>query len=258
MSCITVTYGERVENHAKMQLIGTLADKGLNLNNLQQAKQLFEEQGNLCEIVNLNQYLPNDVECKQNAYVFIVRNGVSTILNPINKSVDDLFNEQNDLDVDTKAFMYGRVVNKHARYNLCFDDSSQEPNYEDKKGRIIAFNNVPLTMKIRDELPNYFGDSANQLKAEGNYYYDIKKCGIGYHGDAERKIVIALRLGKIIPLHFHWFMKNKPVGDLCALELNDGDMYAMSEKATGFDWKKSSKLTLRHAAGSNKFLKLSK
>ena len=31
-------------------------------------------------------------------------------------------------------------------------------------------------------------------------------------------------------------------------------MYAMSEKATGNDWKSKNKLTLRHAAGAEKFL----
>jgi hypothetical protein len=30
-------------------------------------------------------------------------------------------------------------------------------------------------------------------------------------------------------------------------------MYIMSEKATGYDWRKSSKLTLRHATGCDKF-----
>lgn len=29
---------------------------------------------------------------------------------------------------------------------------------------------------------------------EGNYYYDINKTGIGFHGDSERKKVIAISL----------------------------------------------------------------
>lgn len=40
---------------------------------------------------------------------------------------NDLFNEQKNLDWDTKAYMYGRVVNKHARHNLCFGQDSQDP-----------------------------------------------------------------------------------------------------------------------------------
>jgi len=38
--------------------------------------------------------------------------------------------------------------------------------------------------------------------------------------------------------------------------LNDGDMYIMSDKAVGFDWKKRNTKTLRHAAGCAKFLEI--
>jgi hypothetical protein len=38
--------------------------------------------------------------------------------------------EQIKLDWDQKAKMYGRVVNKSARYNLCYNLIPQEPDYE--------------------------------------------------------------------------------------------------------------------------------
>ena len=37
------------------------------------------------------------------------------------------------------------------------------------------------------------------------------------------------------------------------IELNDGDMYVMSEKSVGFDWLKKVVPTLRHATGCDKF-----
>ena len=92
------------------------------------------------------------------------------------------------------------------------------------------------------------------MVAEGNYYFDVAKCGIGFHGDAERKKVIALRLGQSIPLHFQWFHKWLPLGERCKLMLNEGDVYMMSQKATGWDWKKYSICSLRHAAGATKYL----
>ena len=55
-------------------------------------------------------------------------------------------------------------------------------------------------------------------------------------------------------LVFQWFQESKPVGPELRVVLQDGDMYAMSEKATGCDWKKRSGLTLRHAAGADKFI----
>jgi hypothetical protein len=83
-------------------------------------------------------------------------------------------------------------------------------------------------------------------------------CGIGYHGDTERSIVIGARLGEPIPLHYQWYYRSQPVGNNVSINLESGDIYAMSEKAVGNDWKKSSILTLRHAAGSRKYTDVQK
>ena len=40
--------------------------------------------------------------------------------------------------------------------------------------------------------------------------------------------------------------------------LNNGDVYIMSEKAVGNDWKKRNKITLRHATGCKKFTQIKK
>lgn len=90
------------------------------------------------------------------------------------------------------------------------------------------------------------------MKAEGNYYYDIAKCGIGFHGDSERKKVIALRLGASLPLQYR-FYQGGAVGVRMKLMLHHSDLYIMSEKAAGFDWKNRSIHTLLHAAGCTKF-----
>ena len=117
---------------------------------------------------------------------------------------------------------------------------------------------------MRKCLPFYFGDKGANLLAEGNYYYEVKKkkkedwiegrCGIGQHGDAERSIVIAARLGATFPLEYNWFLKSKPIGKRMHVDLHHGDLYAMSSKAVGRDWKKKLIPTLRHAAGAKKYL----
>ena len=99
----------------------------------------------------------------------------------------------------------------------------------------------------------------DNLICEGNKYYDLKKCGIGYHGDAERRKVICVSLGaNNYPMQWVWFKNSKPQGEPFKVLLNHGDVYIMSEKAVGYDWKKRSKLTLRHAAGANKYLSLTR
>jgi hypothetical protein len=133
---------------------------------------------------------------------------------------------------------------------------SQEPDYENKKGRIVSFKDVPLLNTVKKNLPLYFGKKTEKLIAEGNYYYDPKKCYIGFHGDAERMIVVGIRVGKPFPLHYQWYQNGETIGKRLEIKLNDGDIYAMSAKAVGTDWKKRLTQTLRHAAGFSVVLKL--
>ena len=250
----SLTFGDVAENHKGMQKIGTLSEKGFNLKDLRKIKSIFEEKGCKCEIINLHWLLPDeDIQTYNPAYILVIKNAVNALLD--NKDAANLvYEEQDKLEKDTQAFMYGRVVNKHARHNLCFSEKHQEPNYEAGRGRIYAFDEVPLLKKIREELGEYIGEKGLNLHAEGNYYYDIKKCGIGFHGDTERKKVVAIRLGATIPLCYTWFHNNERVSDVLHINnIEHGDMYIMSEKATGFDWKSKTKYTLRHAAGCDKF-----
>jgi alkylated DNA repair dioxygenase AlkB len=248
---ITITFGDQAENHHGMQIIGELADKGFTYEELDCARNWFTERGCSCELISLDQTTQY-----KDAAILIIRKGVNALLADINKDVDKLYEEHQALHPDTKAFMYGRVVNKHARYNLCFDEKSQKPDYEEGKGTIISYVDVPLTKHIRERFNEFMGEKGKDLKGEGNYYYDTKKCGIGFHGDSERKKVIALRLGASMSLHYQWFYQSEPKGHRIQLMLNHGDLYIMGEKATGWDWKKRNLRTLRHAAGAEKFLKI--
>ena len=263
-SAITITFGDQAENHKGMQIIGKMADCGFTHEELEKAKAKFESEGCTCELVNLKERLlstwenPDGIEIEE-ASVLIIRGGATHILSLAfpgePESTFDIFEEQAELELDTKAFMYGRVVNKSARYNLCFDEIAQEPDYENKKGRIVPYSDVPLTSYIRYMLPEYLGEKAKELAGEGNYYYDSRKCGIGWHGDSERKKVVAMRLGVSIPLAYQWFHMGERIGEMIKFDnIRNGDLYVMSEKASGWDWKKRTKATLRHAAGCSKFL----
>ncbi len=249
----TLTFGNCAENHHSMEIIGKKLEEGLNLDDLLQAQSYFNNLGAKCELINLNNLIKDIVpesEYKniKNAWVLIVRKGSEYILGT-NKT-NDLYLEQDVLKKDTKAFMYGRVVNKKARHNLCFSDFDQDADFENKKGTVINFKKVKLTNKIRNSIPKIIpNDIVKKLQCEGNYYYDVKSTYIGYHGDTEREIVIALRLGAKFPLYYQWFRHNQKVGPVFETILEHGDIYFMSDKAVGHDWKKSSLYTLRHGAG---------
>jgi hypothetical protein len=251
----SLTFGDVAENHKGMQKIGTLSNVGFNLSDINKIKEWFEAKGCKCNIINLHSLLDENLQNENQAYLLTVKNAVNALLDDENGK-DSLFKEQDELEKDTKAFMYGRVVNKHARHNLCFSDFSQEPDYENKKGRVIDFKDdrIKLTNEIRNKMGE-MGEEFKKLNAEGNYYYDIEKTFIGAHGDSERRKVIGVRLGEEFPLYYHWYYKNEKVGELCSIEMRGGDVYIMSDKAVGNDWKCRNKYTLRHAAGYLKNIK---
>ena len=187
-----------------MQKIGNVATNGFDFNDLMYCYNMFNKISNntiQMEMYHLNTLIPAELLSTlpkiENAYILIIRNGLNVLLSQINKTVDDLYNEQNNLNPDTKVYSYGSVKNKNADINLCFADIGQVANFEEGKGTIINFIDVPLTKYIRDWLPILLGEKAKNLQGEGNYYYDITKTGISHHGDAERKESCSLSVGCI-------------------------------------------------------------
>lgn len=146
--------------------------------------------------------------------MLVVRNGVECLLQNTGFMASDLLKEMQTLTWDKQGLMYGKVLNKHARYNICFGEQPQEPEYEKGKGRIVAWKEIPILEAARQKLKKMLTNTEEDLVAEGNYYYDSKKCGVRFHGDEERKKVIGLRLstGGCPALHFQWFKKKQPIG----------------------------------------------
>ena len=242
----TFTFGDVAENHAKNQQIGEIAKEGFSCIDLQATQAFFEAKGVRCEMVNLS---AADATLPP-AFVLVVKQPLELF----GTNADALQTEVMQHEPDKKVKMYGHVVNKHARWNLCMSDESQAPDYESGKGTVVAFDELPQLNMVRTALPDFLGAKAEKLQAELNVYYDISKCGIGFHGDSERRKVVAFRLGETMPMFFQWFQNGKPRGQRIAMPtLLHGDMYIMCQKAVGTDWKSRKVPTLRHAAGCDKF-----
>lgn len=262
---VSITFGDNAENHVGMQHIR--ANMRVNANDdedearpltlidLKRAKKKFiaahipEED---CEIHELHRLLDGvdlrdangGIIVPEEAYLLVVKGGVRCFTDP-----DELLTESVELKHDKTALMRGKVKNKLARWNVCYADEHQEPDIPNGKGTVYAFDEVPCVQAIREGLPHFFGEKTEGLVAELNWYYDSKKCGIGYHGDTERKIVVCCRVGEEIPMAFQWYLQTQPIGPKFEFTLESGSVYAMSGKAVGTDWKKRKIPTLRHAAG---------
>ena len=241
---ICLTFGEQSENHVGMKINGGgLANSGFSVKEIEEIKKNLKVES---EFYRLDEMV--DEEGLEPAAILIVRNGLQKLIGENPKKMMD---EQLSFEWDKKYWdnRRGRVLNKHARYNVCFGEQSVEANFEQKQGTIIGFDRVPILKNLKESLGGFFGDKAKELEVEGNLYYNVSKCGIGFHGDSERKRVIACSLGASRPIHWQWYHQSKPIGRRLKFEIGSGDIYIMSEKASGFDWKRRSQKTLRHAAG---------
>lgn len=249
----TLTFGDFTE--CRRTVINHTSRRGISIDELEGAEQSFKSAGCTTELHRLSNLLPETVpltNALKEAGVLIVRDGIRALgVDP-----NQLYDEQRCLPFDRHGLMRGRIVNKHARYNLSYATQALEPNYPAGKGRTVAFATVPLTSALRDALQGLFEFYEDTpLLVEGNQYIDPSRCGIGYHGDSERRIAIGARLGHTMPLCFRWYHRSKVVSELLTLTLNHGDIYFMTEKACGADWRRHSLYTLRHAAGAEKYIK---
>tara|TARA_Y100001936_G_C15990357_1_gene621989 strand:- start:208 stop:1266 length:1059 start_codon:yes stop_codon:yes gene_type:complete len=164
--------------------------------------------------------------------------------------------------VETKV--RGKRMNKRARTNLCYvADREQEPDVWKGKGRIVDLKKKTALNLAVDRLRSMIEAGLIEIGSktkveinvvEGNRYYNLKTTGIGFHGDTERVVVICISIGcDNYPMRWQWFKDGMPLGNPIDITLNCGDVYIMSEKAVGADWKLRSIYTLRHAAGANKY-----
>jgi len=272
---IAITCGDAGENHQGMEMLGKLGDEGtgFTIEDLMNIKLYVEQLGRRCDyydlshndavIIKKNRTKLEKTKTKKKAGVLILRNFLN------DEQVQNVYKELDNIEWDNKYFDTRRkkVLNKNARENLLFlKNKSQEPDYENKKGRIVDWTklkNFNLILENIFEIINKkTKNKAVGMIAEGNRYRKYKEInnkmkkvhnGIGWHGDAERRKVVCICIGGIdYCMKWQWFYKNKPINsNPYEIYLNSGDIYIMSEEAVGQNWKSSSIYTLRHCAGAD-------
>jgi alkylated DNA repair dioxygenase AlkB len=251
MKRYAITFGEVAILHVGSTEVGKKRNEGYSIPELINIHKNISNS----ELFYLHNNLPEKYKNDNQAAVLVIRNATNLFLG-IN-SANKLLQEQDNIKYDKKYFDYRRkkTLNKRARYNIVFGKQEILHSDDYKIFSVKAFQNVPYLNQIKNKLPIFFGNKAKNLNAEGNYYYE-QKSGIGFHGDAERKIVICISLGDTSTLRYAWRLPStsEHYGETIDIQINHGDMYIMSEKATGYDWRLRSKVRVVHAAGSDKYI----
>jgi hypothetical protein len=274
------------ENHAGMEIIGRMPIKGegLTMTDMEGLHPYFQDFGESL-ILNLNELSEiteiNGQGVEHQGRVIILRNWIQS--NMEKGAIEAIYCEiaadkwdaeyldrnkyRTEIIDGIETKVRGKRMNKRARTNLCYvADREQEPAVMQGKGRIVDLKKKAILYKAVEKLKKMIADGLVKIGSktkveinvvEGNRYYNLKKTGIGFHGDTERVIVICISIGcDNYPMRWQWFKDGMPIGKSIDIRLNCGDIYIMSEKAVGSDWKLRSIYTLRHAAGANKYINL--
>jgi alkylated DNA repair dioxygenase AlkB len=226
-----------------------IAEEGFSVGELRSIADKFD--GNLTLLHDL---LPFNHREGNEAAVLLIRGGVEKLgFNP-----DELMQEQNAVDYDKKEYSsrFKSTRNSLARHNIVFGPQGIPHSADYQQNTVVGWAQVPRLADLRESLPSAFGNKAHRLNAEGNNYYDASSCGIGYHGDSERKIVICCCLGATSTLRYYWRAPHTSsrFSSAASIRVQHGDIYIMSEKATGWDWRRTSRYRLVHAAGASKYI----
>lgn len=242
MSTITLTFSECVENSTGMEHIGDTSNMGFKKNDIYKAINYCKTHNIEYTLYDLSKIIPPGA-INGDCCLFLV---MKQFIN--NEKSKQMFDMLSQLNWDSKYFDVRRnkVLNKHARHNLCFANYNSEPDYENRMGRVYNMGDIPELFELKEQIKDMIG---LDFFCEGNYYYDLRKCGIGWHGDGERKKNVGVRFGDTLDLHFRWYYMNQIVSDILTVTLNSGDAYIMGDKTIGNDWKKRTIYTLRHACG---------
>lgn len=253
LDAFTLSLAECAETMYTMKAIGTMASEGLSAARLYAISQ---ELGETSQVIDLAPLLDGfGFQNVPEAMVLVAYGAVNTLLRDQGADVDVL-SELRSMPMDTTALNVGRsrVNDMHSFHGNCVADYDRSPDIINGIFTVTDFKHYPRTNALRTELARLMGVTPATLLGETNHYYDASKCGIGWHGDNERRLVTGVRLGPGADdflLKFQWFYHGEPVGSEARIQLNAGDIYFFSEKAVGTDSKKSSILTLRHAAGKD-------
>ena len=272
------------ENHAGMEIIGRMPVKGegFKATDMEGLGPYFKNLGFDSSVLNLNNLSGQNtimgLGSDDQARVLLLRRWIQatfevTTVQDIYKELiadtwDAEYLDKNKYRIEivdgVETKVRGKRINKRARTNLCYvAGREQDPDVWKGKGRIVDLKKKIALNQAVDRLRGMIEAGLIEIGSktkveinvvEGNRYYNLKTTGIGFHGDTERVVVICISIGcDNYPMRWQWFKDGMPLGNPIDITLNCGDVYIMSEKAVGADWKLRSIYTLRHAAGAKKY-----
>ena len=187
-------------------------DDGFSCDQLVEMKKVFEKKNYKCKLFDLVKTTGVSKLEPQEASVLIVRN----YLNRTDEIINEL-EEKEEFSFSKDILETKRRLNKEIK-------------------RISKFINKVVKFEPNLVEGKFLLNEKNKYSIRGFFYYNLVGFSIG-----DNKL----------PIKWQWYKNNIKTGKPFHSVLNNGDVYIMSKKASGKDWKERAPLTLRHLEGFN-------
>lgn len=240
----------------KSKTNGAMADEGFSADKLRKVCAALNAIGIHARIVDLradavDKGVPaSTLERMDEAVVLVIHDGANALTNDP-QMANKMLKEHQGLAYDTTTVMYKKVCIARSRRNLYFADEGRPGDMAIGQNTVVAWPSVPANAECLCALTELLG-TTDVKTAVANYYPDPRRCGIGWHGDAERRQTIMVRLGagsNTRPIHFMWCEGKTRIVSPVTINLQHGDVMVPCAKAVGTDYKTRSVPTVRHATG---------
>ena len=237
--------------------VGKMAEKGFSAQELRILCASLKEQGIDASIVDLvseavDKGTTSEWLCDLmgDTVVLVIRNGANALTDDP-AMADKMLEEHRGLEYDTTTLLRKKVCVARSRRNLHFADEGRPEDMANGQNTVVPWSSVPANAECRRVLTELL-ETADVASAVANYYPDPAKCGIGWHGDAERRQTIMVRLGAgsdTRPIHFLWCERGEAVAAPITINLAHGDVMVPCAKAVGTDYRTMTRPTVRHGTG---------
>ena len=195
---VSLTLANRGENEKGMQIVGGPPSQLVTTRMLHAAKLKWEVGTGRDGAVQLYEAELHDLSAKvdpalvercggEDAAVLVLRNFAPRLIgdDACDQIEHELETQLRDGKIDKQALMRGVVKNKNARWNNVMADFDQEPAYAEGRGTVVKIADYPFIHKLAQHAGMWL-QQGNPLVCEQNRYFDVKSCGIGFHGCALR------------------------------------------------------------------------
>lgn len=180
---VSLTFANRGENEKGMQIIGGSPSRLVSMKMLREIQIQWEGESELHDLSALVDTELVEEHSGRGAGILVLRRFAQTLIGEDAPAQieHELELQKKNGKIDTQALMRGQVKNKNARHNNVMAHFDQEPDHPSGKGTVVKIKDYPFI----NELTSHAGVWMQQdwpLICEQNRYFNVKSCGIGWHG----------------------------------------------------------------------------